>query len=84
MLRRLVPRSCLAGTRRCFSSEDLVLMDRKEGVAVLLGVRRGRRRLPRLTLNRPKALNALSDALMRTLSLRLQEVGEALKGPRCV
>eukprot|EP00931_Biecheleriopsis_adriatica_P075874 TRINITY_DN49646_c0_g1_i1.p1 TRINITY_DN49646_c0_g1~~TRINITY_DN49646_c0_g1_i1.p1 ORF type:complete len:313 (+),score=75.70 TRINITY_DN49646_c0_g1_i1:59-940(+) len=49
---------------RLFASEaeDLVLMERRDsGVAVL-------------TLNRPKALNALSDGLMRALSEKLQEV----------
>jgi len=49
---------------RTFSSntEDLVLLEKKDtGVAVL-------------TLNRPKALNALSDGLMTALVQKLQEV----------
>lgn len=46
----------------CAAAEDLVLIERREsGVAVL-------------TLNRPKALNALSDGLMRALADKLADV----------
>ena len=63
-LARLRPiRACWNGARRAFSSsEELVLVDRRSsGIAVL-------------TLNRPKALNALSDSLMRALAEKLQQV----------
>lgn len=61
-LRRSVPLLWSRTARRSFSSEELVLMERRDsGVAVL-------------TLNRPKALNALSDGLMSALFQRLQEV----------
>ncbi|CAE7565506.1 ECHS1, partial [Symbiodinium pilosum] len=41
---------------------ELVLMERRDGGVALL------------TLNRPKALNALSDGLMRALAEKLQQV----------
>jgi len=44
------------------AGEDLVLVEKRDSAVAVL------------TLNRPKALNALSDDLMRTLVARLQEV----------
>eukprot|EP00440_Ansanella_granifera_P074542 gb/GFBE01080895.1/.p1 GENE.gb/GFBE01080895.1/~~gb/GFBE01080895.1/.p1 ORF type:complete len:290 (+),score=85.25 gb/GFBE01080895.1/:1-870(+) len=65
---RAAHRPCLTSAflrpARCFAAEaeELVLMERRDsGVAVL-------------TLNRPKALNALSDGLMRALAEKLQQV----------
>jgi enoyl-CoA hydratase len=51
-------------------SDDLVVVEREDAVAVVL-------------LNRPKQLNALSDELMEELVLRLQEL-DADEGVRCI
>jgi len=59
---RLLPRMAPVATRAFSSGESLVLVEKKmeEAVAVL-------------TLNRPKALNALSDSLMTELTAKLKE-----------
>merc|ERR1719291_1663828 len=63
-LPRWAPHGPAAARARQFSvaSEELVLMEKRESAVAVL------------TLNRPKALNALSDALMHELVQKLREV----------